>query len=105
MTPNVTTVQPKPEANAREAHEPEPPPQKHFAGIGEGFTFTGHAHPGQPNKTGLGDNDTALTISTERATKCEGLEEVAVNTESLQPFFAAFPRMNESKPEAQPTAT
>jgi hypothetical protein len=105
MTPNVTTVQPEPAANAREAHDPEPPPQKHFEGIGDGLTFSGHAHPGQPSNAGLGDNETALTISAERATRCRGIPDLAVNTESLQPFAAAFALTNESKPEAQPTAT
>ena len=93
---------PEPRAKAREAHEPEPPPQKALEEKQEGSKPDGQGDDGKETHKPLAAA-TARTTATERAAKAPGLEpkEEACNTVA----DGKEDRKNSSTPGAQPTNT
>lgn len=95
---HTSTAAPNSTANAHEAQEPEPPPEKAEPGrtpAGQGCPAAGHTTSTPPAPA------TADTMVAERAASAAGCCEAATNTCADGTAY----RMAESKPAAQPTST
>ena len=101
---NTTTGKPSPAANAAEAHEPEPRPQKQADDRADGTKPGGHGAAGNTTSPEPGPPAaTARTSATDRAANAPRPEPNA-DAENTTAAGAAA-RTNASAPAAQPTAT